>query len=125
MHIRLKKTLVSLLGVGAIAAAGAPAALATTNTYGPQSWGNGTATGRYRAHTGYHYITLLGCRGRYVVDLRVDVISKPDISEGQYSYACNSPGQVYGHYDSYLGNYRGHFMQSRSAWYGSLRDNHR
>jgi hypothetical protein len=124
MKDHVKKAVVSLLGAGAIAAAGAPAALATTNSFGPQEWSNGTSTARYRAHTGYHYITLLSCNGRYTIDLRVDVISKPDISEGQYSYACNSPGQLYGHYDSYLANYRGHFMQSRSAWYGTARDNH-
>lgn len=124
MRTFTKKALVSLVGAGAIAAAAAPAALATTNAYGPQSWGNGTASGRYRAHTGTHYITLLCSSGRFTVDLRVDVISDPDVSEGQYSYACNSPGVVNGRYDSYLGTYRGHFMQSRSAWYGTARDNH-
>ncbi len=125
MNRHLKKAVVTVLGAGAIAAAAAPAALATTNTFGPRSWSPGDQTGRYRAHVGYHYITALGCGGRKDIDLRVDVISKPDISEGYYSYACGSPGMLYGHIDSYASAYRGHFMQNWSnPWYGTLRDNH-
>jgi hypothetical protein len=123
MHKYVKKCALGVVATGAVLAVAAPA-LAATSSFGPQSWSNGQQTGRYRAHVGYHYITLSCSGGRFNIDLRVDVINNPDISEGYYSYACNSPGQLYGHYDSYLGAYRGHFMQSHSSWYGTLADNH-
>jgi hypothetical protein len=121
MHKYVKKCATGILATGAVLAVAAPAAAVT---FGPQSWSDGTQTGRYRAHVGYHYITLRCTSGRYNIDLRVDVIGNPDVSEGYYSYACNSAGQVYGRYDSYASAYRGHFMQSHSIWYGSLTDNH-
>jgi hypothetical protein len=121
MRNYLKRCAVGVVATGAVLAVAAPAAAVT---FGPQSWGNGTQSGRYRAHVGYHYITLGCSSGRYNIDLRVDVINNPDVSEGYYSYACNSTGYVYGHYDSYNSAYRGHFMQSHSVWYGSLSDSH-
>lgn len=124
MHKYVKKCAVGLLATGTVLAVAAPAAARSTASFGPQSWSSGEQTGRYRAHVGYHYITLTCSAGRYNIDLRVDVINNPDVSEGYYSYACNSAGQVYGHYDSYASAYRGHFMQSWSVWYGKLADNH-
>ncbi len=118
-----KEAAIAVAAAGTLIVVAAPA-VATTNSFGPQSWGNGTQTGRYRAHTGNHYITLGCSSGRYSIDLRVDVINDPDVSDGYYSFACNSTGVVSGNYDSYLGNYRGHYMQSHSSWYGSLKDTH-
>ena len=123
MRTLIKRAAKTTVATGALLALAVPA-LAATSSFGPQSWSDGTQTGRYRAHTGNHYILLKCSSGRYNVDLRVDVISNPDISEGYYSYACNSTGVVGGHIDSYLSQYRGHFMQSRSAWYGTLSDTH-
>ncbi len=123
MRVHLKRAAIGAVSVAAVLAAAAPAVAATAR-YGPQSWSNGTTTGRYRAHTGNHYILLSGCGGRQSLDLRVDVISNPDISEGLYSYACNSTGVVGGHVDSYGTPYRGHFMQTKSNWYGTLSDDH-
>ncbi len=123
MRSKLKAAAVGAVSVAAVIAVSAPA-FAVTNTYGPQNWSNGTTSGRYRAHTGTHYILAKGCSGRVSIDLRVDVINNPDISEGYYSYACGSTGMLTGHVDSYGSPYRGHFMQSHSQWYGTLSDNH-
>ena len=123
MHKHLRKSVVTVAATGALLAAAAPA-IATTSSFGPQSWAVGSATGRYRAHTGYHYITLGCSSGRFIVDLRVDVINNPDVSEGRYTYTCGITGQLYGHYDSYLTSYRGHFMQNGSSFYGSMKDSY-
>lgn len=119
------KRAVGVAGVTAAILASALPAFATTFSQGPASWVNGDQTGRYRAHTGTHYIKLT-CTGssRYSIDLRVDVISDPDVSEGYFSYACNSQGHLGGTIDSYATPYRGHYMQSHSTWYGTLADNH-
>jgi hypothetical protein len=97
---------------------------AATSSFGPQNWANGTATGRYRADYGAHKI-VLSCSGpAKAIDLRVDVINNPDISEGTYAYTCSVAGYTGGNIDSKLPQYRGHFMQSHSSWSGTASDTH-
>jgi hypothetical protein len=117
----------AVAGVLLVFAALIPAAFAATNSFGPQSWGDGTTSGRYRSQVGNHAIKALnGCGSSQVtLELRVDVISNPDISEGQVTVTCNgSAGNIYGSINSFGSAYRGHFMQSHSTWYGVASDAH-
>lgn len=132
MKHSFRRALVSLVSTAAIVAVAAPAMALTYNTYGDQSWNSGTQTGRYRAHSGTHYIQPWaqgggGCPSgshRYI-DLRVDVINNPDYSEFYGNITCNLYWSYPGRYDSYNSAYRGHFMQSWNVnWYGSLTDAH-
>ena len=105
-------------------AIGASPAYATYSNFGPQSWSNGTTTARYRAHVGNHGIYTGSCGGgTFSIEVRVDVINSPDISEGYTSNTCGGPTKyLYGSVDSFGTAYRGHFIQSHTSWYGNVSD---
>lgn len=57
------------------------------------------------------------------MELRVDVIDKPDIGYGNKNYACDGAARTqYSGYDTNNSRYRGHFMQARSNFYGTMND---
>lgn len=59
------------------------------------------------------------------VDLRVDVINNPDVSEGKRYVPCGGTIGFPGIYDSYAASDRGHFMQNLVySWTGIWRDTH-
>jgi hypothetical protein len=117
-------------GLGAVVAAfltfTSLAFATTTYTEGPQSWSSGDTTGRYRAEAGDHTMKVNdGCGSQIVtVELRVDVIDKPDLSVGTRNINCGGSATLYSGVDSYNSAYRGHFMQSHESWYGRYQDVH-
>jgi hypothetical protein len=97
----------------------------TTAIFGPQSWSNGSTTGRYRSLPGWHVLFVTQCSGSQTIELRVDVINNPDISVGYSTMTCGGAnGSQNSSTDSYATAYRGHFMQSHSGFYGTLTDRH-
>jgi hypothetical protein len=107
---------------GVAAAAGANNLVAAAATFGPQTWENGTDTGRYRRHAGTHDLSITGCGSSVeYMELRVDIIDRPDVGYGIIAYRCNDTTRhEYSGYDTYGDKYRGHFMPARSAFYGTL-----
>ena len=55
MKLPVRLVLMPIASAALVVAAAAPA-LATVYSQGPQSWSDGTASGRYRAHAGDHWI---------------------------------------------------------------------
>lgn len=101
---------------------------ASAFTQGPQYWGVDSTTGRFHHDASSVAVGSPDCVSDTLapysmkVNLRVDVISAPDLSMGTRSFECgDSTTFANGQSSTDSSRYRGHFLQVRDyAAYGTL-----
>ena len=108
----------------ALVLAGAFAGPAEAYTQGPMNWPAGFSSERYPRHAGVHQLSMYHCGTKTnAMELRVDVVNRQDIGYGLKAYTCGTTRRsITSNIDSYESRYRGHFMQVRDGFYGTLRD---
>jgi hypothetical protein len=95
-------------------------AVAATSVFGPQSWTDGTQSGRYRSNAGNHTIKVNSCSGisgnNIDWNLRIDVVGSSDISVGTTTLSCvgGATGGPISSQSSQPADFRGHFLQSKN-----------
>ena len=97
-------------------------------TQGPQYWGVNASSGRFRHDSSQVIVGSPDCVSYTLaphsakVNLRIDVIDKPDISKGTITFLCGESATYQnGSSSTNTDKYRGHFLQVRDyAIHGTL-----